>query len=103
MSGRAVLLTMAGLLGLLALEFALAFTALPRLVLPAVGVAMVVVTAFTFMRLRAGGRLSAVFALAAVFWLCVMMGLGSMDPATRADIPVHQTDVRASSDGMPPR
>ena len=40
MSGRAVLLTMAVLLGLLGLEFALAFTAVPRLVLPAIGAAM---------------------------------------------------------------
>lgn len=61
------------------------------------------VVALSFMRLRAGGALTTVFAVAGVFWLRVMMGLGSMDPATRTDIPVSRIDVRPADRGMPLR
>ena len=93
MSGRAALLVWGGLLLLLALQFGLAFTPVPRTVLPGIALGMVAIVAFSFMRLRAAGALAGVFAAAAVFWLCVMMGLGSMDPATRTTISVSH-DIR---------
>ena len=55
---------------------------------PFIGLLMAVLVAVGFMRLREAPGLAAVFALAGVFWICVLMGLGSMDPATRHDIPV---------------
>ena len=103
MNGRAVLLVLGALFALLTLQFGLAFTPVPRLVLPGVALVMVVIVAMSFMRLPAAGALAAVFAAAAVFWLCVMLGLGSLDPATRTDIPVTQRDVRSSNGGFPPR
>jgi len=102
-NGRAVLLVLGALFGLLAVQFGLAFTPVPRLVLPGVALMMVTIVAMSFMRLPASGALAAVFAAAAVFWLCVMMGLGSMDPATRTGIPVTQRDVRTSNGGYPAR
>jgi len=103
LNGRAVLLVLGTLFALLALQFGLAFTSVPRLVLPGVALVMVVIVAMSFMRLPAAGALSAVFATAAVFWLCVMIGLGGMDAATRTDIPVSQRDVRLPNGGFPPR
>lgn len=88
MSGRSVLVVGVALLALIALNVGLAFTAVPRILLPGIGVGMAVIVALTFMRLRAAGGLAAVFAAASVFWLCVMMGLGGMDPATRTTVPV---------------
>lgn len=102
MSGRAVLLVLGGLLALLGLQFGLAFTPVPRLLLEAIALLMVLTVSVSFMRLRAAGALAAVFAAAGVFWLCVMLGLGSMDPATRTDIPIVQLDVRAPNGGFPP-
>jgi hypothetical protein len=44
--------------------------------------------ALTYMRLAKTGGTASAFALAGVFWLMVMFGLGSMDPATRHDIAI---------------
>lgn len=102
MSGRTTLLLLTGLLALLGVETALAFTKVPRLLLPGIGLAMVAVTGLGFMRLRASGTLATVFAMAGLFWLCIMMTLGSMDSATRSDMAVRRLDVRPISGGMPP-
>lgn len=102
MSGRTVLLTLGALFALLALQLGLAFTSVPRATLPGVALIMVVIVAISFMRLPAAGGLAAVFAAAAVFWLCVMMGLGSMDAATRTDLPIARQDVRSPNGGFPP-
>jgi caa(3)-type oxidase subunit IV len=59
----------------------------PGLVL-ASGIAMVVVVGFAFMRLRGSASLAQAFVVAALFWLAVLLGLGSMDPLTRTDYPV---------------
>lgn len=53
-----------------------------------IGIGMALVVAMTFMRLPSAPKTAAIFALAGVFWLCVMLGLGGMDPATRQDIGV---------------
>jgi cytochrome c oxidase subunit IV len=53
--------------------------------------AMVWLVGFYFMRVRVAGRLARFFALAAVFWLLVLLGLGSIDPMTRTVYPVAVT------------
>jgi hypothetical protein len=53
---------------------------------PMIGLAMAALVGFGFMRPRAAPRLAAVFALAGIFWLAVLLGLGGLDQATRHDI-----------------
>ena len=79
---------------LFALELAGAFTGWGRavgglLLVPAA--AMVLLVGLFFMRVRAAGRLAPFFALAALFWLLVLLGLGSIDPMTRTVYPVTVT------------
>ena len=88
MTPRPVFLTWFGLLLLLAVEFLLARLPATRGIVPFVGIAMALLVALTFMRLGSSRGLVPVFALAGVFWLCVMLGLGSLDSFTRHDIPV---------------
>jgi caa(3)-type oxidase subunit IV len=82
-------------LGLLfALELAGGFTGWGHafgglLLIPAA--VMVLLVAFFFMRVREAGRLARFFALAALFWLLVLLGLGSIDPMTRTIYPVTVT------------
>lgn len=52
---------------------------------------MVLLVGFYFMRVQESGRLARFFALAAMFWLLVLLGLGSLDPMTRIDYPVAVT------------
>ena len=59
-----------------------------------IGLAMATLVALTFMQLARMPGLPAAFALAAVFWLMILMGLGSMDPVTRHDIPVDSLTER---------
>lgn len=54
----------------------------------AIGGAMATFVALTYMRLVKTGGTASAFAIAAAFWLMVMFGLGSMDPATRHDVAV---------------
>ena len=70
------------------LEWAASFLPLPRawrplLMIPAA--IMVAVVAAGFMEVRRGPALVRLFALAAAFWLLVLLGLGSVDPLTRTD------------------
>ena len=58
------------------------------------GVLLAVLVALTFMRLGSSAGLVPVFAVAGVFWLCVLLGLGSMDTLTRHDISVPQRTER---------
>ena len=79
---------------LFALELAGAFTGWGHafgglLLVPAA--AMVLLVGFFFMRVRQAGRLARFFALAALFWLLVLLGLGSIDPMTRTVFPVTVT------------
>ncbi len=83
-----VTLTWLGLLGLMGAELLLSRFAATREVVPFVGIAMAVLVALTFMRLGSSRGLVPVFALAGVFWLCVMLGLGALDSFTRHDVPV---------------
>ena len=66
---------------LLALEVAVGGTAAM-----ASGAIMAVVVALTYMRLWQTNGVPRAFALAAVFWLTVLLGMGGMDAATRHDV-----------------
>jgi hypothetical protein len=85
---RSVILTWSSLLILLAVEFFA--RALPAGGTAAlfIGLGMVIIVSMTFMRLARAPDVASAFALAGVFWLAVLMGLGSLDPATRHDMPV---------------
>lgn len=76
------------LLGLLALEFVLGTVPGAQFAPPIIGVAMALIVSMTFMRLASMRGAAAIFAMAGAFWLCILMGMGSLDPATRHDIPV---------------
>lgn len=89
MRARAVLGVWLLLLALLGLEFAAgSFGA------PIVAGGMAVVVALTFMRLARTPGVPGAFALAALFWLVVLLGLGSLDSATRHDIGVANDTLR---------
>ena len=88
LSARPVALTWAALMVLLVVEIVIAHSGTFGFAAPAVGVAMACVVAMTFMRLPSAPSTAIAFAVAGVFWLCIMMGLGSLDPATRRDVPV---------------
>ena len=87
MNPIATLVTWLALLVLVGLEFLLAWLPAARGLVPFIGISMAVLVAFTFMRLGSSRGLVPVFALAGVFWLCIMLGLGSLDSFTRHDIP----------------
>jgi cytochrome c oxidase subunit IV len=57
----------------------------PLLLLPSL--CMVAVVALMFMGARAAPSIARGFALAALFWLTVLLGLGMIDPLTRAIYP----------------
>lgn len=83
------------LLVLMGLELGGAFTRLGHvfggfLLVPA-GI-MVLLVGLFFMRVRQSGGLAGFFALAALFWLLVLLGLGSLDPMTRTDYPAAVTE-----------
>jgi hypothetical protein len=80
------------LLALGAVEFALSFLPLPRvwrplILMPAVLMAMVV--GISFMEVKKGPVIVRAFAVAALFWLLVLLALGSADPLTRKNYPVR--------------
>ncbi len=45
-----------------------------------------------YMRVGEAGRLSGFFAIAALFWLLILLGMGSMDAMTRTNFPVTVTE-----------
>ena len=57
---------------------------------PLFGVAMAGTVAMMFMDLRRSNNLTRIFAIAGVFWLIVLLGLGVLDPVTRVQVPVSQ-------------
>jgi cytochrome c oxidase subunit IV len=52
---------------------------------------MLAIIGLAFMRLRSASGLAQAFVVAGVFWVMVLLGLGSMDPLTRTDYPVPVT------------
>jgi cytochrome c oxidase subunit 4 len=93
---RHILFGWVGLMLLWALEFGFSFMPMPRhlrvvLIIPAL--LMVALVGFVFMRVRSGPSVVRVFALAGLVWLTILLGLGSMDPLTRAVYPVEGTQL----------
>jgi caa(3)-type oxidase subunit IV len=93
---RNALLCWLALLVLGAAEFGGSFVHLSRswrpvLLLPALG--MVALVGLQFMRVRDGITLVRCFALAGLLWLTLLLGLGTMDPMTRATYVVQGTEV----------
>ncbi len=86
MSTLQAILVWVALLVLLVAECMLARFGSLRGLVPFVGVGMAIVVAFTFMHLAGGRGLIPIAAVVGAFWLCVMLGLGSLDPATRHDV-----------------
>lgn len=81
-----------GLLALVAMEYVASTLRMPAglrpiLMLPAF--AMVAVVGLVFMRVTTGPSTVRIFAMASLFWLLVLLGLGMMDPLTRAVYPAH--------------
>jgi cytochrome c oxidase subunit 4 len=76
------------LLGLLGIEFGVAMLSFAPwlralILLPAM--AMAVIVGVVFMEVGRGPVVARGFAVAGLFWLLVLLGLGSMDPLTRTD------------------
>jgi caa(3)-type oxidase subunit IV len=85
------------LLGLCAAEFAASYLPLPRGLRPLVmlpGVLMVATVAVGFMEVKRGVVLVRAFAVAAMFWLLVLLGLGSVDALTRTAYQVPSAQVK---------
>jgi cytochrome c oxidase subunit IV len=80
------LLVWLGLLLLLVLEFAAAYSPAMRGGAPFIGIAMAIIVALTFMRLGNSRGLPTIFAAAGVFWLIIILGLGGLDSFTRHDV-----------------
>jgi cytochrome c oxidase subunit IV len=64
----------------------------PLVMIP--GVLMVLVVAIGFMEVKKGPVLVRAFAVAAMFWLFVLLALGSADPLTRTNYYVPDTYVK---------
>jgi len=87
-----LLLAWAALMALWGIEFGCSFLQFDRslrpiLVFPAIMMAGVV--AIAFMRVRTGPAVVRGFAIAGLFWVTILLGLGTADPLTRAVYPVH--------------
>ena len=85
---RSLVWTWIGMVLLLAIEVAVAKGLGWYNTAPFFGIAKAALIAFGFMRVIEGPALIRVAALAGVFWLVVILGLGSMDTLTRVDHPV---------------
>ncbi len=89
----ALLLSWAGLLALLALTVVLAYQPLGRLntvVALAIASLKVLIIAAIFMELREQRPLVFAFAAAGLFWLAILLWLGSIDFFTRPEFPPSQ-------------
>jgi cytochrome c oxidase subunit 4 len=87
---RHLLICWLALLTVAAIEFGCAFSPLARLYRPLLllpALCMVALVAFMFMGVRNGPAIVRIFAIAGVVWLTILLGLGMMDPLTRAIYP----------------
>jgi cytochrome c oxidase subunit IV len=88
---RRLVWTWVALLALLAIQLGASFlpltpSARPLLLVPAA--LMLAAVATMFMQIGRGPALVRVFAAAALLWLGILLGLGSLDPLTRTDYSV---------------
>lgn len=82
----------AALLLLGGIEFGVAFLPLGHVARPLVlipAISMIGVVAVGFMNIARGPVIGSAFAVAGIFWLLVLLGLGSVDPLTRTDHAVY--------------
>jgi cytochrome c oxidase subunit IV len=94
---RRLLLAWVLLMVLLAIEFGVSFLPLDRSARPLVlipAMLMVGVVGTTFMEVGRGPEIVRLFAIAALLWLSILLGLGSLDPMTRIDYPVQTAHPR---------
>jgi cytochrome c oxidase subunit IV len=92
---RSLLLAWLLLILLGAAQFGVSFLPLGPSVRPAIltfAAAMIVTVALAFMRINTGPTIVRGFAVAGLFWLIVLVGLGGMDPLTRTDYHVQQAN-----------
>ena len=63
---------------------------------PLISATMAGLVALVFMDLRRSNNLTRIFAIGGVFWLIILIGLGTIDPLTRVQVTVPQrtTDWR---------
>lgn len=83
---RNLLLAWLVLMVLLAIELGASFLPLDRSVRPLVlipAVFMIGVVGTIFMEVERGPDIVRLFAAASLLWLCILLGLGSLDPMTR--------------------
>jgi len=81
------------LLALGAAELAASYWPMARTLRPLVmlpGILMIVIVAFAFMEVEKGTVIVRAFAVAALFWLVILLVLGSADPMTRTNHDVPQ-------------
>ncbi len=93
---KSLLLTWLLVLLLGAAEFAASFLPLARAWRPLVMIPaamMILGVAIGFMEVRRGPVLVRAFAVAALLWLTILLGLGSVDPLTRTDYRSSPTDA----------
>lgn len=88
---RHLVLLWLALLALGAIEFGLSFlpwgrVARPLVILPAIP--MIALVAVGFMNVTKGPTIVRMFAIGALLWLLVLLGLGSVDALTRIDFAV---------------
>ena len=89
MNGIPVLIVWLALMLGLAAELVAAWLGV-QAITPSIGISMALLVAVTFMRLASSRGLVPIFAVAGVFWLCVLLALGGLDAATRTNITVVQ-------------
>ena len=78
-------------------EFAASYLPLPPAWRPLIMIPaglMVVIVAVGFMEIRRGSVLVRAFAVAGIFWLLVLLGLGSVDPLTRSNYAMPDVHIK---------
>ncbi|MGC1862955.1 MAG: cytochrome C oxidase subunit IV family protein [Methylocystis sp.] len=94
---RHLLLAWGLLVALLVIEFGASFLPLDRAARPLILVPaalMIAVVSVAFMELRRGPEAMRLFFAAGLLWLCILLGLGSLDPMTRINYYARTTNVK---------
>ena len=91
---RPLILTWVALIAVLLLQVATATLLQVPAAASLFGLVSTSIVLIAFMRVRSGSPLMGIFGIAGLFWLIILLGLGTMDPATR-------TDYSAATDSTP--
>jgi hypothetical protein len=92
------------LLALAGIEFAASLLPMPhvwRPLLLAPSALMAIIVGVSFMDVKKGPPIVRAFAVGALFWLVILLALGSADPLTRKDDPVPKAGPELSLRGRP--